>query len=309
MLKNLDLLKLISEPKKGEGNPASRYALHLRPEIVQAYLAESYTREVARRGAVIENPEDVNAKLRAVARWLTDGQRKPFLLLYGENPGTGKTTLALAIYRALTEDIRALVGRLENIIRNESSRIENKKKWLISNAIGPELYKARLSYNSLSNHLHDGGDYDNDRLKLEHPDLFQRVQSIKERAQGASRPLNEKDARLSIPPVASIKFVSAHDLVRCAVRGGYEGLDGFIKAKILFLDDVGGTEADSVNYMGNRIMPVTEILLERYDSRAVTIITSNLSDKGLADRYGVRVADRLNEVADKIAFTGQSYRK
>lgn len=308
MLKNLDLLKLISEPKKGEGNPASRYALHLRPEIVQAYLAESYAREVARRGADIENPEDVNAKLRAVARWLTDGQRKPFLLLYGENPGTGKTTLARAIYRALTEDIRALVGRLGNIILNESSRIERKKNRLISNAIGPELYQARFSYNSLSNSLHDGGDYDNDRLKPEHPDLFQRVQSIKERAQGASRPLNEKYARLSIPPAESIKFVSAHDLVRCAERGGREGLDGFNKAKILFLDDA-GAEADSVNYMGNRIMPVTEILLERYDSRAVTILTSNLSDKGLADRYGVRVADRLNEVADKIAFTGQSYRK
>lgn len=308
MLKNLDLLKFISEPKTGEGNPASRYALHLRPEIVQAYLAESYTREVARRGAEIENPEDVNAKLRAVTRWLTDGQRKPFLLLYGANPGTGKTTLALAIYRALTEDIRALVGRLENIIRNESSRIENKKKWLISNAIGPELYKARLSYNSLSNHLHDGGDYDNDRLKLEHPDLFQRVQSIKERAESASRPLNEKYARLSVPARDSILFVSSGRIVTEAEIGGRKNLERYKTIPILFLDEV-GVEADSVNFVGNRILPVTEILLERYDSRAVTIITGNLSDKGLSDRYGVRVADRLNEVADKIAFTGQSYRK
>lgn len=308
MLKNLDLLKLISEPKKGEGNPASRYALHLRPEIVQAYLAESYAREVARRGAEIENPEDVNAKLRAVARWLTDGQRKPFLLLYGENPGQGKTTLALAIYRALTEDIRALVGRLGNIIQNESSRIEKKKNWLISNAIGPELYEARNSYNYTSRVLHDGGDYDNDRLKPEHPDLFQRVQSIKERAQGASRPLNEKYARLSVPARDSILFVSSGRIVTDAEIGGRKTLERYRTIPILFLDDVGG-EADSVNYMGNRILPVTEILLERYDSRAVTIITGNLSDKGLADRYGVRVADRLNEVADKIAFTGQSYRK
>lgn len=305
MLKNIDLLKLISEPQRGEDGPASRYAVHIRPEIMQGYLAEAYARELARRGAVLENPEEVNAKIRAVSRWLTDGLKKPFLLLYGESPGTGKTTLARAIYRVITEDIPGLANRLKAVVRDERERIEKKRNQMIAGAIGPDLWKQRSAYNAQSRIF--GGNYDNDRLKLEHPDLFRQVQEINERARKAIRPHDERLARLSVPPGDSVKFASSHDIVRYAERGGREGLDGF-RAKILFLDDA-GAEADSVNFMGNRIMPITEVILERYDCRAVTIITSNLSDEGLAGRYGARVADRLNEVADKIAFMGKSFRK
>lgn len=316
MLKKTDLLKLISEPQRGEDGPASRYALHLRPEIVQAYLAESYTREVERRGGVIENPEDVNAKLRAVARWLTDGQRKPFLMLYGENPGTGKTTLARAIYRVLTADIPGLANRLEGIVREDKSRIHSKKEKMIKDALGPELFEMCLSPSGYK-YTKSGRSiitaFNEEKLdsivRPEHPELYQQTKAVLSRAKNAIRLHDERLARLSVPPGDSIKFVSSGDIVSLVSQEGHKGLAQYYTPRILFLDDVGAELDPVVNYMGNKIAPIAEIIYKRYDARAVTIITANIGDETLAERYGPRIADRLNEIADKIAFMGNSYRK
>lgn len=78
--------------------------------------------------------------------------------------------------------------------------------------------------------------------------------------------------------------------------------------EMLFIDDV-GTEPESVKSWGNEFSPVTELLYARYDRMLFTIATSNLGDDDFADRYGVRISDRMEEMFERIRYTRKSYRK
>ncbi|VEJ02625.1 DNA replication protein [Porphyromonas cangingivalis] len=76
----------------------------------------------------------------------------------------------------------------------------------------------------------------------------------------------------------------------------------------LFIDDM-GIDPASVKDFGNEYSPLLELLYKRYDNRRTTIITSNISDTQIRERYGARIDDRLREVCAKINFQGESYRK
>ena len=65
--------------------------------------------------------------------------------------------------------------------------------------------------------------------------------------------------------------------------------------ELLFIDDV-GTEPASVKSWGNEFSPVTELIYARYDRQLFTIATSNLADEEFGDRYGERIADRMEEI-------------
>lgn len=80
------------------------------------------------------------------------------------------------------------------------------------------------------------------------------------------------------------------------------------RAPFLILDDA-GCEAATVKHYGTEVSPVAEILCARYDRMLPTIITSNLDDDGILHRYGLRVADRMTELFDRIAFDTASYRR
>ncbi len=82
----------------------------------------------------------------------------------------------------------------------------------------------------------------------------------------------------------------------------------FVTQELLFIDDM-GTEPASVKIYGNECSPVTELLYTRYDRMSWTIITSNLSDAQIRERYGDRIDDRLKEMFDRMHFQGKSYRK
>ena len=81
-----------------------------------------------------------------------------------------------------------------------------------------------------------------------------------------------------------------------------------VSQELLFIDDL-GTEPASIKIYGNEFSPVTELLYARYDRQHWTIVTSNLSDEQLKERYGTRIDDRIKEMFDKIHFQGKSYRK
>lgn len=78
--------------------------------------------------------------------------------------------------------------------------------------------------------------------------------------------------------------------------------------EMLFIDDV-GTEPESVKSWGNELSPVTELLYARYDRQLFTIATSNLGDDEIVRRYGVRIADRMEEMFERLHYTQKSYRK
>lgn len=76
---------------------------------------------------------------------------------------------------------------------------------------------------------------------------------------------------------------------------------------MLGIDDL-GIEPQEVMDFGNVVAPVIDLLTKRYDEQLFTIITTNLTPKQIRDRYGDRIADRLNEMVEKIVFTNGTYR-
>lgn len=76
---------------------------------------------------------------------------------------------------------------------------------------------------------------------------------------------------------------------------------------MLAIDDL-GTEPVEVLEYGNRLNPVIDLLYKRYDEQLFTIITTNLTPKEIRERYGERIADRLNEMAFRIVFDNETYR-
>ena len=77
---------------------------------------------------------------------------------------------------------------------------------------------------------------------------------------------------------------------------------------MLFVDDI-GTEPASVKSWGNEFSPVTELIYARYDRQLFTLSTSNLRESDFSERYGERIADRLDEMFERIHYSNKSYRK
>lgn len=110
---------------------------------------------------------------------------------------------------------------------------------------------------------------------------------------------------------------------RNIVRGGLLILDakdisGMTKDKPMFNRNIRGVSMMAVEDMGrepvevmdfgNVTNPVIDLMEYRYNERLFTIITTNLSPKQIADKYGKRLADRFNEMFRKIIFKNDSYR-
>jgi len=60
---------------------------------------------------------------------------------------------------------------------------------------------------------------------------------------------------------------------------------------------------------GNDIYPLMEVISYRYRKTLPTILTTNLNEKQIIDRYGLRLQDRLDEQYDKIIYKNSSFRK
>lgn len=96
-------------------------------------------------------------------------------------------------------------------------------------------------------------------------------------------------------------------LVRIARQDESE-LRKWIERPMLALDDLGAEEAAVKSY-GNLLNPVVDLIMYRYKMRLFTIMTSNLSPKNIRERYGDRVADRMNEIMTRITIKHQTYRE
>lgn len=73
------------------------------------------------------------------------------------------------------------------------------------------------------------------------------------------------------------------------------------------IDDL-GIEPREIQDFGNVSTPVIDFLTKRYERQLFTFITSNLTPKEFREKYGNRIADRLNEMMEKIVFTNGTYR-
>lgn len=81
----------------------------------------------------------------------------------------------------------------------------------------------------------------------------------------------------------------------------------FMKKPMLAIDDL-GIEPLEIQSFGNLCTPLVDLLTDRYEEQRITIITTNLTPAKIRDHYGDRIADRLNEMAEKIIFRNATYR-
>ena len=80
---------------------------------------------------------------------------------------------------------------------------------------------------------------------------------------------------------------------------------------MLGIQDLGCEPQESL-YMGNRVDVVRQLIEYRGDKTdEITLITSNLKINGekLVNRYGDRVASRLNEMCNYFEIKGKDRRK
>ena len=96
----------------------------------------------------------------------------------------------------------------------------------------------------------------------------------------------------------------------------YQMMEVYKKTPYLGIDDMGKEPKEVLDY-GNVCNPVIDLIEYRYDKQLTTFITTNLPPKsdsekkivGIDTHYGVRIADRFNEMIEKIVFNDGSYRK
>ena len=81
-----------------------------------------------------------------------------------------------------------------------------------------------------------------------------------------------------------VATVSALELANIAKEENGR-FDNLKKAELLSIDDV-GVEPSTIKVWGNEISPFVDTIYYRYDRQLFTIMTSNLSDEQLADKYG-----------------------
>ena len=91
-------------------------------------------------------------------------------------------------------------------------------------------------------------------------------------------------------------------------RSNYDEVLRLCDHEMLGIDDM-GTEPLEVQEFGNMHRPLTDLLTRRYENRGFTFITTNLVPQQIRKLYGDRIADRLNEMVDKIVFDNPSFRK
>lgn len=270
-------------------------------------LSQAYRVEVETRGYRYAKDESTRDRLSKIARWLTDSSKKPSLLLYGTQLGTGKSTTAKAIRRMII-DLHSSME--ESIILARESLWEKEKaqfaEWPIPwpEGVGPETFAGRDGFRRRQ------------EWERKHPEESKAIREAEAKKYEASaiwrRPYETEieGARLLADKLAQMKpkyttAIELSNLVRADDRPEYNTL---VNSAFLIVDDI-GTEPEGVKAFGTELLPIADLIMQRYDSRFPTIITTNLSEKGIAEAYGVRVMDRLNEICEKVPYGGESYRR
>ena len=104
----------------------------------------------------------------------------------------------------------------------------------------------------------------------------------------------------------SFTIVNAMQIVQIR-KTDYNKFCKLAEADILGIDDI-GTEPAEVQDYGNFIYPIKGLLAMRYDAQLFTVFTTNLEPKEIRQRYGDRIADRLNEMMTKVVYRNPTYR-
>lgn len=103
-------------------------------------------------------------------------------------------------------------------------------------------------------------------------------------------------------------YLTILDAKRIATDMKNDAIASKIKRNMLLgIEDMGREPAEVLDY-GNVYSPIVDLLEYRYSSRLFTIITTNLTSAQIREKYGMRVADRLNEMLHVVVFKNPSFR-
>ncbi|MHB1802872.1 MAG: ATP-binding protein [Actinomycetes bacterium] len=95
------------------------------------------------------------------------------------------------------------------------------------------------------------------------------------------------------------------DAKLAAPNDPFSHLDSLVKAaQVVVIDDLGTEKRDS--WVEEAVMSITADL---YDSKRCLILTSNITDDQLAERYGDRTLDRIRAMCWRVTVAGQSLRR
>ena len=86
-----------------------------------------------------------------------------------------------------------------------------------------------------------------------------------------------------------------------------KNIDEVLTRPIISIDDV-GTE-DISNSYGNKRSAFAEIMDEVEKKGKLIIISTNLDNEALTEKYGIRVLERIISTTKRIKFTGESLRR
>ena len=106
---------------------------------------------------------------------------------------------------------------------------------------------------------------------------------------------------------AAAAVKQAHPGEDVATYDAVERYSNLVNYPYLFVDDL-GIERRTVKIFGVEYTPAIDFITARYDAGLATSITTNLSLEHIAERYGLRVADRLREGCEVLAFNGKTFR-
>lgn len=84
-------------------------------------------------------------------------------------------------------------------------------------------------------------------------------------------------------------------------------IDLLLSKHVISLDDI-GTEEVSIKY-GERRMAFAEVMDSAEKHGKLVIVSTNLNERDLRERYGDRVLDRIKATTTRVKFVGESLRK
>lgn len=106
------------------------------------------------------------------------------------------------------------------------------------------------------------------------------------------------------------KYLKIVDAVKIA-NTDFGGLDEFINEDCLCIEDLGREPTETKSY-GNILNNIQYLLERRYEARAYTVITTNLTPKQIGEKYGERIISRFSEMFGddrKVVFKNGDFRK
>ena len=118
--------------------------------------------------------------------------------------------------------------------------------------------------------------------------------------------INFLDMRDSYNEQLSVHLIDAREIVRLN-KDDYAGFKKIRSKQMLAIDDMGLEPSEVLDY-GNVLNPVIDLLSYRYNEQLFTIATTNLKPEEIRQKYGDRIADRFNEMMERIIFYNGSYR-